>query len=267
MRLGVLTGGGDCPGLNAVIRAVVRRGVLAHGMEFLGFQDGWRGAARGRDPAARHRPDDRDPASRRDDPRVLGGEPAPRLRRSGEGARDARTPPGGRARRDRRGGHPRGGRGARRPWDEDRGRPEDHRQRPRRHGRDRRVPHGGPGRHGRDRPSALDRREPRPRDGGRGDGPPRRLDRRLLGDGRRRRRDLDPRAAVRPGRGLSPPPPSARHPDLLLDRGRRRRRDAQGRDPGAARAAAGRERLPEARRAGRPTSRRRWSGGPGSRRG
>ena len=43
MRLGVLTGGGDCPGLNAVIRAVVRRGVLAHGMEFLGFQDGWRG--------------------------------------------------------------------------------------------------------------------------------------------------------------------------------------------------------------------------------
>jgi phosphofructokinase-like protein len=43
MRLGVLTGGGDCPGLNAVIRAVVRRGVLAHGMEFLGFQDGWAG--------------------------------------------------------------------------------------------------------------------------------------------------------------------------------------------------------------------------------
>jgi phosphofructokinase-like protein len=43
MRLGVLTGGGDCPGLNAVIRAVVRRGVLAHGMEFVGFQDGWRG--------------------------------------------------------------------------------------------------------------------------------------------------------------------------------------------------------------------------------
>src|SRR3990170_1426841 len=43
MRLGVLTGGGDCPGLNAVIRAVVRRGVRAHGMEFLGIQDGWRG--------------------------------------------------------------------------------------------------------------------------------------------------------------------------------------------------------------------------------
>ena len=43
MRLGVLTGGGDCPGLNAVIRAVVRRGVLAHRMDFLGFQDGWLG--------------------------------------------------------------------------------------------------------------------------------------------------------------------------------------------------------------------------------
>jgi ATP-dependent phosphofructokinase / diphosphate-dependent phosphofructokinase len=43
VRLGVLTGGGDCPGLNAVIRAVVRRGVGAHGMEFLGIQDGWHG--------------------------------------------------------------------------------------------------------------------------------------------------------------------------------------------------------------------------------
>jgi ATP-dependent phosphofructokinase / diphosphate-dependent phosphofructokinase len=43
MRLGVLTGGGDCPGLNAVIRAVVRRGVLAHGIDFVGFQDGWGG--------------------------------------------------------------------------------------------------------------------------------------------------------------------------------------------------------------------------------
>ena len=43
MRLGVLTGGGDCPGLNAVIRAVVRRGIRSHSMEFVGFQDGWRG--------------------------------------------------------------------------------------------------------------------------------------------------------------------------------------------------------------------------------
>ncbi|MGH3357908.1 MAG: 6-phosphofructokinase [Nocardioidaceae bacterium] len=43
MRVGVLTGGGDCPGLNAVIRAVVRKGVAAYGMEFVGFRDGWRG--------------------------------------------------------------------------------------------------------------------------------------------------------------------------------------------------------------------------------
>ncbi len=43
MRVGVLTGGGDCPGLNAVIRAVVRRGVSEFGFEFLGFRDGWRG--------------------------------------------------------------------------------------------------------------------------------------------------------------------------------------------------------------------------------
>ncbi|MET1011786.1 MAG: ATP-dependent 6-phosphofructokinase [Actinomycetota bacterium] len=43
MRLGILTGGGDCPGLNAAIRAVVRRGIRAHGMEFVGFHDGWHG--------------------------------------------------------------------------------------------------------------------------------------------------------------------------------------------------------------------------------
>jgi phosphofructokinase-like protein len=43
MRVGVLTGGGDCPGLNAVIRAVVRAGVAEYGFEFIGFRDGWRG--------------------------------------------------------------------------------------------------------------------------------------------------------------------------------------------------------------------------------
>ena len=39
----MLTGGGDCPGLNAVIRAVVRRGIQEYGLEFVGFRDGWRG--------------------------------------------------------------------------------------------------------------------------------------------------------------------------------------------------------------------------------
>jgi phosphofructokinase-like protein len=47
VRIGVLTGGGDCPGLNAVIRAIVRRGIDDHGDEILGFRDGWRGPLEG----------------------------------------------------------------------------------------------------------------------------------------------------------------------------------------------------------------------------
>jgi ATP-dependent phosphofructokinase / diphosphate-dependent phosphofructokinase len=47
MRVGVLTGGGDCPGLNAVIRAVVRKGIQVYGYEFVGFRDGWRGPLEG----------------------------------------------------------------------------------------------------------------------------------------------------------------------------------------------------------------------------
>ncbi len=47
MRIGVLTGGGDCPGLNAVIRAVVRKGVGVYGHEFVGFRDGWKGPIEG----------------------------------------------------------------------------------------------------------------------------------------------------------------------------------------------------------------------------
>jgi len=47
MRIGVLTGGGDCPGLNAVIRAIVRKGVERRGHEFVGYRDGWRGPLEG----------------------------------------------------------------------------------------------------------------------------------------------------------------------------------------------------------------------------
>lgn len=47
MRVGVLTGGGDCPGLNAVIRAVVRKGVQDHDYEFLGYRGGWNGPLEG----------------------------------------------------------------------------------------------------------------------------------------------------------------------------------------------------------------------------
>jgi len=43
MRIGVLTGGGDCPGLNAVIRSVVRKGVDVYGHAIVGYRDGWRG--------------------------------------------------------------------------------------------------------------------------------------------------------------------------------------------------------------------------------
>jgi phosphofructokinase-like protein len=46
MRIGILTGGGDCPGLNAVIRAIVRKGVQS-GDEVVGFRDGWRGVLEG----------------------------------------------------------------------------------------------------------------------------------------------------------------------------------------------------------------------------
>jgi 6-phosphofructokinase 1 len=47
VRVGVLTGGGDCPGLNAVIRAIVRKGVGEYGHEFVGYRDGWRGPLEG----------------------------------------------------------------------------------------------------------------------------------------------------------------------------------------------------------------------------
>ncbi len=47
MRVGVLTGGGDCPGLNAVIRAAVRKGEQHYGDDFVGFRDGWKGVVEG----------------------------------------------------------------------------------------------------------------------------------------------------------------------------------------------------------------------------
>ncbi len=47
MRVGILTGGGDCPGLNAVIRAIVRKGERHYGDQLIGFVDGWRGVMDG----------------------------------------------------------------------------------------------------------------------------------------------------------------------------------------------------------------------------
>ncbi|GAB2896282.1 ATP-dependent 6-phosphofructokinase [Neomicrococcus lactis] len=47
MRIGIMTSGGDCPGLNAVIRGAVLGGIKRHGDEFVGFRDGWRGVKEG----------------------------------------------------------------------------------------------------------------------------------------------------------------------------------------------------------------------------
>ncbi len=47
MRVGILTGGGDCPGLNAVIRAVVTKGERRYGDEVVGFRNGWAGVMEG----------------------------------------------------------------------------------------------------------------------------------------------------------------------------------------------------------------------------
>jgi ATP-dependent phosphofructokinase / diphosphate-dependent phosphofructokinase len=47
MKVAMLTGGGDCPGLNAVMRAVVRKGEGAYGDRVVGLRDGWRGAIEG----------------------------------------------------------------------------------------------------------------------------------------------------------------------------------------------------------------------------
>ena len=47
MKIGILTSGGDCPGLNAVIRGVVLKGTTTYDLEFVGIRDGWRGAVDG----------------------------------------------------------------------------------------------------------------------------------------------------------------------------------------------------------------------------
>ena len=65
MRIGMLTGGGDCPGLNAVIRAVVRKGVFHYHDEFIGFMEGWRGLIEDHEHAARPGCGERNSAPRR----------------------------------------------------------------------------------------------------------------------------------------------------------------------------------------------------------
>ena len=222
-RVGLLTGGGDCPGLNAVIRGVVRRGLRRRRAQLARLPPRLGGrAARRRRRAGRaeHR---RHPAPRRHDPRHLAHQPLRRRsRRHGRRQAHARGPRDRRADPDRRRGHARRRAAPARRRRADRGRAEDDRQRPRRHRRDVRLPDRRPDRDRRDRPPAHDRRVPRPRDGGRGDGQARGLDRHPRRDRRRRGRDPGARAAVRHRRGRRPPaaPPRARA--QLLDRRRRR---------------------------------------------
>jgi len=47
MKIGILTSGGDCPGLNAVIRGIVLKGTTNYNLEFVGIRDGWRGVVDG----------------------------------------------------------------------------------------------------------------------------------------------------------------------------------------------------------------------------
>ena len=106
MNVGILTGGGDCPGLNAVIRAVARRS-FDRGHEVTGIRAGWRGLVENElTPldAAGHQ---RAPPPRRDDPRHLADEPVQAGGRRRARARELRQGGPRRARRDRRRGHAR----------------------------------------------------------------------------------------------------------------------------------------------------------------
>ena len=237
VRVGVLTGGGDCPGLNAVIRAIVRQGERVHGDEIVGFLDAWDGvrarktmpltveAMRGTLPRGgtvlgtkRGSPFDTESGVEEvaatisdlglDSIIVIGGNGSLTVAcRPVRGARHA----------DRRGA-------------------QDDRQRHRRHRRHVRVPHRRADRHRRHRPAAHDGREPRPGDGRRGDGSPQRVDRDLRRDRRRRDDRGDPRDPVRHRGDLPAAQPPPRAQPLRVDRRRRRgRRAGAGDDGGGAR--------------------------------
>ena len=253
MRVGVLTGGGDCPGLNAVIRAVVRKGVKEYGYEFVGFRDGWRGPLEnltmplGIDRGPRH------PAARRHDPRSSRTNPF-KVEGGVEQIKDEpRRQRRRRADRDRRRGHPRRRHQARRPRRQRRRRAEDDRQRPVRHRLHVRLRHRRQHRDGGHRPAAHHRRVAPPRARRRGDGPPRRLDRAARRHRRRRQRRADPRAALRHRPGLRATSRSASRrttsPIIVVSEGavpgRGRRHDADERREGRVRSRpAGRHRRP-----------------------
>ena len=82
MRIGVLTGGGDCPGLNAVIRAIVRKGIDRYGHAIVGFRDGWRGPLENVHEELTIESHPRHPAPGRHDPRHLAHQPVQARRRA-----------------------------------------------------------------------------------------------------------------------------------------------------------------------------------------
>ena len=255
MRVGVLTGGGDCPGLNAVIRAVVRKGVKEYGYEFVGFRDGWKGPLEGLTSELGVKQVRGILPARRDDPGLLAHQPVQgRGRRRADQAQPRRARRR-RARGDRRRGHPRGRHQAPRPRRQRGRRPQDDRQRPQRDRLHLRLRHRGERRDGGHRPAAHDRRVAPPRARGRGDGPPRRLDRAARGHRRWRQRRAHPRAALRHRGGLRARGEPVQDRVLADHRGLRGRR-AQGdrgrgrHDPGLRR--EGRLRPRPARRHRRP---------------
>ena len=203
MRIGILTGGGDCPGLNAVIRAVGRRS-FDRGHEMVAVREGLARARRRDLRAARAQGHLRPPAARRHDPRHDEDEPDEGRGRRRGGARQLRGRAARRARGDRRRGHARGRSDPLpRPRLPGRRGAEDDRQRSLRHRLHLRLRHGGDDRDRGDRPAPHDRRVAQPRHGRGGDGSAHRLDR---GDERHRgrcRRGPDPRAADH-GRGCLP---------------------------------------------------------------
>ena len=200
MKVGILTGGGDCPGLNAVIRAVARRSIAA-GHEVVGVRAGWRGLVDGVfEPLGPREISGLLPrggtilgTSRTNPYKVDGGVDAVLENFAAEGL-DALVAIGG---EDTLGVAARLHAEHELPG---RRRPEDDRQRPLGDRLHVRLRHRRLDLHRGDRPAAHDRRVAQPRDGRRGDGPPHRLDRGHERHRRRRRRDPDPRASDH-GRG------------------------------------------------------------------
>ena len=107
MKVGMLTGGGDCPGLNAVLRAVVRKGEMRLRRRARRVPRRLAGRARGRHRAARRRAHAGHAAAGRHDPRLVAHQPVQGRRRRRAGAAGARRARHRRPRRHRRRGHAR----------------------------------------------------------------------------------------------------------------------------------------------------------------